>query len=108
MRQFKIASLAVVPIALLAILIVFVSGCGGPPPKPAAPAKTDEEVSFPKWGYIDPTGLLIIPAQFEVARSFSEGYAGVRQGGLWGFIDKTGKFVIPCHYQDVGPFSEGL
>jgi hypothetical protein len=45
--------------------------------------KWDSDGLFPvmypnrKWGYIDPSGKVVIPAQFAVARFFSEGLAAV-------------------------------
>jgi hypothetical protein len=48
-----------------------------------------------KWGYIDKTGRLIIPFQFDTADYFSEGLAAVGIGEKTGYIDKTGKFVVP-------------
>ena len=47
-----------------------------------------------KWGYIDKTGKVVIPCQWENARTFSEGFALVRDdNGKWWKIDKTGKVV---------------
>ena len=36
------------------------------------------------WGYIDSSGVMKIPVQFEGAQSFSEGRAAVQQGRKWG------------------------
>jgi hypothetical protein len=60
-------------------------------------------------GYLDASGRIAIPLQFNDARDFSEGMAAVRQGHEgWGFIDKTGQVVIPYEFVEVKPFSEGL
>ena len=51
-----------------------------------------------KYGYIDTSGKMIIPPQFEIAEDFSEGLSWVRSWGggpNFGFIDRTGKMVIP-------------
>lgn len=72
-----------------------------------------------KYGYIDKTGKVIIPPQFDQADEFSEGLAAVNQGGVlnnngvisggrWGYIDTTGKYVIPLQFDEAGNFSEGL
>jgi hypothetical protein len=61
-----------------------------------------------KWGYIDKTGGLIIPFEFDDAGYFSEGLASVLIGEKSGYIDKTGKFVIPPQPYSGYPFSEGL
>lgn len=52
------------------------------------------------WGYLDGSGNVVIPPQFTIARSFSEGLAAVQHevGGLFGYVDKSGKMVIPCQF----------
>jgi hypothetical protein len=75
------------------------------------------------WGYIDKSGKLVIPAQFEDAYPFSEGFAQVQTShdttiGMTGvymqhehrqfcFIDKTGR-QIGLFYPAVSPFTDGL
>ena len=75
-----------------------------------------------KWGFIDTTGAVAIPPQFDAAMDFHEGLAGVGfdtdrtnysctdcdRNQRWGFIDKQGQVVIPAQYRSVRPFSEGL
>src|SRR5262249_43054146 len=82
-----------------------------------------------KWGFIDKTGALVIPCQFDdvamdnyggfedpnychgvpkAFRNFSEGLCAVRIGNKWGYIDKTGKVVISPQFDSAGIFSEGL
>lgn len=39
-----------------------------------------------KWGYVDKTGKLVIPAVFESCGDFHEGLASVRVNNLYGFI----------------------
>ena len=41
-----------------------------------------------KWGWINTSGEVIIPAQFEKANQFSEGLALVQKDGKWGYINK--------------------
>jgi hypothetical protein len=50
---------------------------------------------------------VVIPAQFEDARDFSEQLAAVKSGAKWGFIDKAGKIVIPAQFETVGAFAKG-
>ena len=60
------------------------------------------------YGFIDASGTLVIPAQYDGASDFIGGLAPVEQGNKWGFIDQTGKVVIPLSFDDVRFFSEGL
>ena len=89
----------------------------------AAVLSDDGEDYFPvkqngKFGYIDKTGKIVIPPQFdsvviaqEQGSSFTEGLAAVQVGDKWGYIDKSGKFVIPPKFKQIfppSPFHEGL
>lgn len=47
-----------------------------------------------KWGFIDEKGNIVIPARFDKCRSFSEGYALVKEGRSIYFIDKKGNKAI--------------
>jgi len=65
-----------------------------------------------KVGFIDKAGKIVVPAQFNSASKFSEGFSLVlfSDRGV-GFIDKTGKVVIDLRSIDVkgaGYFSDGL
>lgn len=65
------------------------------------------------YGYIDATGTLIIPCEWERAEDFHEGFAAVqtttKYGDYkWGFIDTSGKLIAECQWDEVYPFSEGL
>lgn len=51
---------------------------------------------------------VLIPAQYEDARSFSGGYAAVKKDGKWGYIDETGKVVVDFQYVWAGYFSGGV
>lgn len=61
-----------------------------------------------KYGYIDKTGKLAIPPQYEEAGAFSDGLAPVQVGGKWGFIDTSGNLIIKPQFTMVESFSEGL
>src|SRR5688500_17513649 len=66
-----------------------------------------------KYGYMDKTGRVVIPPQFDHAGHFSEGLAWVsvlaERKWLYGFIDKTGKMVIePQFVHQPGDFVDGL
>jgi WG containing repeat len=73
------------------------------------------DVPIDRYGYIDRTGQLKIPAQFSAASNFSEGLAAVQikskedgKSSLYGYIDKTGKSVIAPQFTYAGKFSGGL
>jgi len=56
-----------------------------------------------KWGYIDRTGRVVVPFEYEEAADFSEGLAAVAVGDDWenrkfGYIDRDGNVVIPFIY----------
>ena len=63
-----------------------------------------------KYGFIDMTGELVIPAQYDYASDFNDGIAAVymQKDRGWGFIDKTGELVIPLMYESASNFTEGL
>ncbi len=61
-----------------------------------------------KFGYIDNTGKIVIPVQYENTFGFREGLAGVRINGKHGYIDRTGKLVIPAIFDSTYAFREGL
>src|SRR5688572_28740433 len=79
--------------------LALLTGCG----QTTAP----QQAASAGWGYIDPTGNITIPPQFEAAMPFSQDRAAVLKGGRWGFIDKKGTFVIPPTYNTAESFSEG-
>ena len=63
---------------------------------------------FINWGFINETGELAIPHEYEQVLPFSEGLAAVRKDGKWGYIDKTGAVIVPFAYDRANDFKEGL
>ena len=61
-----------------------------------------------KWGYIDSTGKLVTPCEWDDAGYFYEGFACVKEEEKWGYIDTTGKLVIPCEWDWSAAFDNGL
>ena len=58
-----------------------------------------------KWGFVDRDGGMVIPPQYEEARSFSNGLAAVKQGGRWGFIDLENNMAIEPQFQGAKDFN---
>lgn len=60
-----------------------------------------------KWGYIDTSGMIVIPCRFDIANPFSEGYAAVMYGNKWGFITYDGDTLVSYKYDEVRDFVNG-
>ena len=68
-----------------------------------------------KWGFIDDKGKVVIPAKFDKVRSFSEGYALVKEGDKIYFIDKKGNKAFEptwggwdVYFDRISDVSDGL
>ncbi|MEM7011985.1 MAG: WG repeat-containing protein [Verrucomicrobiota bacterium] len=63
-----------------------------------------------KYGAVDKTGKLVVPALYEELEDFSEGYAAYqdRTSELWGYIDVKGQVVAPAQWKYVSSVSEGI
>jgi hypothetical protein len=51
-------------------------------------------------GFIDKSGTIVIPLQYNAADSFHEGLAAVQKDWRWGYIDQKGNVVIPFQYEE--------
>ena len=58
-----------------------------------------------KWGYIDKTGKLIVPAVYDEACTFKTNVAPVTLNGKKGYMDKSGRIVIAPVYDDASAFN---
>jgi len=58
------------------------------------------------WGFKNEQNI-IIPAQFDYADEFSEGFAKVKKNGKWGYINEKGKTVIPFQFAGASNFENG-
>jgi hypothetical protein len=65
-----------------------------------------QEKSKYLYGFMDTTGKIIIPQEYEGADRFNHGLAPVKKDGLWGYINKKGDVVIPFQFQSAGAFSD--
>lgn len=54
-----------------------------------------------KWGYIDKTGTVIIPAVFDSARVFINEHATVAVENKWGIIDMRGEYILEPRFEDL-------
>lgn len=59
-----------------------------------------------KWGFADYTGKIVIHPQYDDARAFCNGYAGVKKKGKWGFIDSNNVYQMSGEYEDVMYFTD--
>ncbi len=67
---------AVVGAAILCACALVFAGCDSARTSGLHPIKVDDE-----WGYIDKSGAIIVPVQFDYAEPFHEGLARVRVKG---------------------------
>lgn len=61
-----------------------------------------------KWGYIDKTGKIVIPAQYESAEPFSEGLGAIQNCDEAFYIDRAGKKIILGNFRYASSFAGGL
>ncbi len=61
-----------------------------------------------RWGYINRSGTISIPPQFDAAWKFSEGLAKVKIGDRFAYINPEGKIVLRAPFALTGDFHEGL
>src|SRR5829696_9264172 len=59
-----------------------------------------------KFGFINRTGKVIVPPQFDNAGIFQDGLAPVAIGKQWGYADKNGRLVINPQFDMADPFSD--
>jgi hypothetical protein len=58
-----------------------------------------------RWGYIDPTGAVVIAPAFDGAGRFRGDYAEIRVGDAAGVINRRGRVVIAPQFSRILPFS---
>ena len=56
------------------------------------------EINEAKSGFIDKTGKLVIPFEYDNVYPFFNGVAQVCKGEKWGYIDKSNNVIIPIEY----------
>ena len=68
----------------------------------------DYESPSDRWGFIDTTGQLVIPAEYDQVAAFSQGMTAVNKSGLWGYIDHAGREIIKPQFRSANAFHEGI
>lgn len=61
-----------------------------------------------KYGFINYSGELVVPIEYEDIKNFSEGLAGVKLGNKWGYIDEKGSVKVGFNFDEVENFQNGL
>jgi len=61
-----------------------------------------------KYGFIDHFGHYVIKPDFDDAKLFSDGLAGVRIDSEWKYIDRAGTQAFQLIFEQVTPFQDGL
>ncbi len=92
------------------LILVIVSRCllAAPAPAPDGAGLYRIEENG-KWGFIDSTGRMVIPATYDDSfYEFSEGLAAVQVGKKWGYIDAVGRMVIAPQFDGACSFKGGL
>jgi hypothetical protein len=59
------------------------------------------------FGYIDPSGKVVIAPRFQDAGQFAGDYAEVRLEGASGIIDRSGRLIVPARFGRIIPFAGG-
>ncbi len=70
--------------------------------------KKGENGNYDAYGFIDPTGSVVIEPTYLAVNDFGEGLAAVVYRGGWGFINKNGKMKIQPKFDGAGVFAQGL
>lgn len=65
-----------------------------------------EEKPKYSFGFMDVTGKIVIPTEYEGADRFNHGLAPVKKNGLWGYINSKGEITIPFQFKSADPFSD--
>jgi hypothetical protein len=57
-----------------------------------------------KWGFVDTTGKLVIPFEYDLTNGFRDNLALVKKNGLWGYIDTSGRIIIEPQFTQANDF----
>lgn len=99
--------------ALLALALLLLGGCAKTPSVCYdALGAFGEADMWPvaqngKWGFVDGSGRLIVPCEWDGAADVRMGHASVCRDGKWGAIDRTGRVIVPCGWARLAPEVDG-
>jgi hypothetical protein len=76
-----------------------------------APAQTANDYLYPiregrKFGFINRTGKVVVPADYDAVGEWKEGRMRVTAGNLSGYLDLSGRVVIAPKYDGAGEFRD--
>lgn len=111
-------SRAVLILFALGLLIAF-GGLAGLTATALGSSRADKQAAPPKaalrparqgdlFGYADAAGRMVVPPRYELADTFSDGLALVRERGKFGYIDARGSLAIPADFLHALPFRNGI
>ena len=53
-----------------------------------------------KWGYVDATGKIVIPCEYDIVTEFNEyGFSGIKKDGKWGVANENGEIIVEPMYE---------
>lgn len=61
-----------------------------------------------KWGYMHRDGRIVVPAEYEYAYLYYDGYGRFSTTELTGLVSPKGKTILPPTYMSIGNFEDGL
>src|SRR5436190_14517271 len=68
----------------------------------------EENLFRASYGFVNKTGVEVIPLVYQEANAFFGGLAAVMQNSMWGFIDQQQNIIVKFMYDDIRKFNEGL
>ena len=61
-----------------------------------------------KWGYIDKSGNVVIPLEYDNAYGADSGLASVMKDEKCGLVDYDNNVVVPLEYDDISSYEGGV
>ena len=97
------------PAALVLLCACVCPAHGSEPKLPASLPMLYRVMVEKKFGFIDRSGDVVIPLDYDWVDEFSDGVSQVRKNGKTGYIDQTGKWLFDAEKtHDIRPFRCGV